>query len=43
MAVMGVAILYAILYVWFGVDSTGTMKATDCELNLLTFRIVLFH
>ncbi|KAH0758628.1 hypothetical protein KY290_022121 [Solanum tuberosum] len=29
MAVMGVAILYAILYVWFGVDSTGTMKATD--------------
>lgn len=31
MAVMGVAILYAILYVWLGVDSPGAMKSTDCE------------
>lgn len=37
MAVMGVAILYAILYVWFGVDSTGTMKATDLPLLLVGY------
>ncbi|KAF3653358.1 Pyrophosphate-energized membrane proton pump 3 [Capsicum annuum] len=37
MAVMGVAILYAILYVWFRVDSTGTMKATDLPLLLVGY------
>ncbi|KAK4348695.1 hypothetical protein RND71_031450 [Anisodus tanguticus] len=37
MAVMGVAILYAILYVWLGVDSTGTMKSTDLPLLLVGY------
>lgn len=37
MAVMGVAILYAILYVWLGVDSTGAMKATDLPLLLVGY------
>ncbi|RVX03724.1 Pyrophosphate-energized membrane proton pump 3 [Vitis vinifera] len=31
MAVIGVAILYATFYVWLGVDSTGSMKVTDCK------------
>ena len=30
MAVIGIAILYAIFYVWLEVDSPGSMKVTDC-------------
>ncbi|VFR00314.1 unnamed protein product [Cuscuta campestris] len=37
MAVMGVAILYAILYVWLGVDSPGGMKAVDLPLLLVGY------
>lgn len=29
MAVIGVAVLYSVFYVWLGVDSTGPMKVTD--------------
>ncbi|CAI9771729.1 unnamed protein product [Fraxinus pennsylvanica] len=32
MAVIGIGILYAIVYVWLGVNSPGTMKATDLPL-----------
>ncbi|CAH9128345.1 unnamed protein product [Cuscuta epithymum] len=37
MAVMGVAVLYAILYVWLGVDSLGGMKAVDLPLLLVGY------
>lgn len=31
MAVLGVAVLYAVFYVWLGVDSPGAMKVTECK------------
>ncbi|KAL8192323.1 hypothetical protein R6Q57_027508 [Mikania cordata] len=37
MAVMGVAILYAIFYVWLGVDAAGSMKVTDLPLLLVGY------
>ncbi|XP_022880126.1 pyrophosphate-energized membrane proton pump 3 isoform X2 [Olea europaea var. sylvestris] len=37
MAVIGIAILYAIFYVWLGVDSPGAMKVTDLPLLLVGY------
>ncbi|CAI0410023.1 unnamed protein product [Linum tenue] len=37
MAVMGIAILYAIFYVWLGVDSPGSMKVTELPLLLVGY------
>ncbi|XP_042494651.1 pyrophosphate-energized membrane proton pump 2-like [Macadamia integrifolia] len=37
MAVMGVAVLYAIFYVWLGVDSPGSLKVTDLPLLLVGY------
>lgn len=36
MAVIGIAILYAIFYVWLGVDSPGSLKVTEC-MSLTAF------
>lgn len=46
MAVIGIAILYSTLYVWLGVDSSGSMKVTDCRCQLsllLDIVLVLSH
>ncbi|XP_048419882.1 pyrophosphate-energized membrane proton pump 2 isoform X2 [Pyrus x bretschneideri] len=37
MAVLGIAILYAIFYVWLEVDSPGSMKVTDLPLLLVGY------
>ncbi|GAB4841866.1 Pyrophosphate-energized membrane proton pump 3 [Ancistrocladus abbreviatus] len=37
MAVIGVSILYALFYVWLGVDSPGSMKVTDLPLLLVGY------
>ncbi|KAM1822625.1 hypothetical protein ACFX1X_025009 [Malus domestica] len=37
MAVLGIAILYAIFYVWLEVDSPGSMKITDLPLLLVGY------
>ncbi|PKA52779.1 Pyrophosphate-energized membrane proton pump 3 [Apostasia shenzhenica] len=37
MAVLGVAVLYATFYVWFGVDSPGSMKVVDLPLLLVGY------
>lgn len=37
MAVIGIAILYAIFYVLLGVDTPGSMKVTDCMSSLCLF------
>ncbi|KAB1218236.1 Pyrophosphate-energized membrane proton pump 3 [Morella rubra] len=37
MAVIGIAILYAVFYVWLGVDSPGSMKVTDLPLLLVGY------
>lgn len=34
MAVIGVAVLYATFYVLLGVDSSGSMKVTDCKSSV---------
>lgn len=37
MAVIGIAILYAVFYVWLGVDSPGSMKVTELPLLLVGY------
>ena len=48
MAVIGVAILYAVFYVWLEVDSTGPTKVTDCKWCIclplfITMKLVILN